>query len=151
MAAIKESTASAGAAGGLTAAPARTTASATARESFISIATGSYSSEYDWGDVPGAQVTIDSGAYGTLKSVIFEATVNTPNGNEDVNVRLYNDTDKHPVWFSDLFFPSATATHFLVSKPLSLDPGVKAYKVQMKTQFATKAHLDLARIHIIAN
>jgi hypothetical protein len=122
--------------------------SGTSREAFITIGTGSFSSEYDWGDVPGAQVSVDGSSYGTIKTAVFEATVNTPDGAEDVSVRLYNQTDNRPVWNSDLFFPSGSATRFLVSAPISLEPGSKVYKVQMKTQFATHAKLDLARIHI---
>lgn len=119
-----------------------------AGESFINIGTGSYSSEYDWGDVPGAQVSFDAGAYGSIKSAVFEATVTTPNGAEDVELRLYNATDNHPVWGSDISFPSGDTVRFKVSSSMSLDPGSKVYKVQMKTQFATHANLDLARIHI---
>lgn len=119
-----------------------------ASESFINIGTGSYSSEYDWGDVPGAQVSFDAGAYGQIKTAVLEATVTTPNGNEDVQLRLYNDTDKHPVWGSDLSFPSGDPVRFKVSSNMSLDPGSKIYKIQMKTQFATNANLDVARVHI---
>lgn len=120
-------------------------------EAFINIGTGSYSSEYDWGDVPGAQVSFDAGAYGQIKTAVFEATVTTPNGNEDVQLRLYNDTDKHPVWGSDLSFPSGDKVRFKVSSNMSLDPGSKIYKIQMKTQFATNANIDVARVHVTAN
>ncbi|MBI1862933.1 hypothetical protein HYS00_02325 [Candidatus Microgenomates bacterium] len=153
LSAIREATAEAAPRGGAAAftTGTRTTiprATGIGGESFITLATGSFHSEYDWADVPGAQVTIDRATYGDLKSVIFEAVINTPNGNEDVNLRLYNDTAKHPVWFSELLFPSGTETHFLVSQNMTLDPGTNIYKVQMKTQFATNASLDLARIHI---
>jgi hypothetical protein len=121
------------------------------RESFINIGTGSFSSEYDWGNVPGAQVTIDGGAYGVIQSAVFEATVNTPNGVEDVQLRLYNVTASRPVWNSELFFPSGGQTRFLVSPSVVLDPGSNVYQVQMKTQFAAKANLDVARVHILSN
>lgn len=128
--------------------PSASRTAAVARESFITVGTGSYSSEYDWGDVPGAQVTIDGLAYGPIRSAVFEATVTTPNGAEDVQLRLYNVTDSRPVWNSDLFFPSGSQTRFLVSPSLTLEPGAKLYKVQMKTQFKTNANLDVARIHV---
>lgn len=120
------------------------------RESFVTVGNGSFNSEYDWGDVPGAQVTINGGSYGAITSAVFEATVNEPNGAQDVSLRLYNVTDGHPVWNSEMFFPSGGATRFLVSPQITIEPKAAVYQVQMKTQFRTNASLDLARIHLFS-
>lgn len=40
---------------------------------------------------------------------------------------------------------------FLVSQPITLDPGVKTYQVQMKTTLKSQAVLDQARLHITVN
>ena len=119
------------------------------KETYIPIGTG-VSKALDWEDVVGAQVYVNSKSYGKTKKVTFEATVRVPDRVEDVYVRLYNATDQHPVWFSDLFFPSGTTSNFLISDPIQLDEGNKLYKVQMKTQLKSEARLDLARFHIVS-
>ncbi len=117
------------------------------KEFFVPLGSGSSSSD-DWADVPGVKATVDSTKYGSIQKVLFEGSVHVPNANEIVEVRLYNESDKHTMWGSELFFPSATTQNFLVSKPIALDKGVKTYKVQMKTQLKFPASLDQARIHI---
>lgn len=151
LTAIKEATAEATAA---TPSPQSTTASSPSsgslREYFVTIATGSFNSTNEFKDVPGAQVTVDGSGYGTIQKAVFEATVNTPSGDQDVRLRLYNVTDDRPVWYSDLFFPSGSDTRFLVTQPITLEPGNRIYQVQMQTQYGTNVDLDVARIHIMA-
>lgn len=124
-----------------------TSTASTVKEFYLPLGSGTNATD-DWSDVVGAQIYADPSRYTKIKQVVFEASVRVPNANEDVYVRLYNDTDKHAVWFSDLFFPSGTTSNFLVSPPITLDPGNKLYKVQMKTQLKATANLDQARIHI---
>src|SRR3989344_4125963 len=100
---------------------------------FIPLGSGTVLSD-EWTDVPGIKATVDTAKYGKIRKVVFEATTHVPNANEFLYVRLYNETDSHPVWNSELFFPSATTQYFLVSPAIKLDSGVKIYKVQMKTQ-----------------
>jgi len=118
------------------------------KEFFISFGSGSNSSS-DWQDVLGLQVYIDSSNYPDIKTVTFEASVHVPPANQTANVRLFNATDKHPVWFSEVFFNGGGTPQFLVSKPITLDKGNKLYQVQMKTQLQFQAILDQARIHIL--
>jgi hypothetical protein len=120
------------------------------KEFFISFGSGSNSSS-DWKDVEGLQTYIDSANYEGLKSVAFEASVHVPTGNQTASVRLFNATDKHPVWFSEVLFNGGGSPQLLISKPITLDEGNKLYKVQMKTQLQFQAILDQARIHIIIN
>lgn len=117
-----------------------------AQEFFIPFGSGS-SSAGDWEDVAGLKASIDNTKYPSIKTVVFEASVQIPTGNETAYVRLYNETDKHPVWFSDVSLDGGTP-QLLVSKPITLDSGNKVYKVQMKTSLKFKAILDQARVHI---
>jgi hypothetical protein len=125
----------------------QTPVTASVKEYFIPFGSGQNSSD-DWQNVTGLQTYIDSSKYPNIKSVVFEASVHIPTGNESANVRLFNATDKHPVWFSDVSLAGGDA-QFLISQPISLDPGNKLYQVQMKTQLQYPAMLDQARIHII--
>jgi len=118
------------------------------KEFFISFGSGSNSSS-DWQDVLALQSYIDSANYEDIKSVTFEASVHVPTGNQTASVRLFNVTDKHPVWSSEVLFNGGGTPQFLVSKPITLDQGNKLYQVQMKTQLQFQAILDQARIHII--
>lgn len=102
----------------------------------------------DWTDVPGLQAYVDSANYGRIKQVVFEASVYVPTGNETVWVRLYNETDKHPVWNSEVFFNGGSTAQLLISQPVTLDTGNKLYKVQMKTQLQYTAVLNQTRLHI---
>lgn len=119
------------------------------KEFFVPFGTGSNSSD-DWQDIAGLKATLDPTNYGSIKTVTFEATIRIPTGNEIAYVRLYNATDKHPVWFSDVS-QEGGASQLLVSKPITLDSGNKTYQVQMKTSLKYPAFLDQSRLHIITN
>lgn len=116
------------------------------KEYFIPLGSGTSSSD-DWADVSGAQSYIDSLQYGAIKKVTFEASVHIPTGNQTAYIRLYNETDKHPVWYSDLSLSGGTP-QLLISNSITLDIGNKLYQVQIKTQLKYPAVLDQARIHI---
>lgn len=119
------------------------------KEFFVPFGSGSNSSD-DWQDVGGLKATLDPANYASIKTVTFEASVRIPTGNETAYVRLYNVTDKHPVWFSDVSLDGGTG-QLLTSKPITLDSGNKTYQVQMKTSLKYPAFLDQARLHIITN
>lgn len=114
---------------------------------YVPFGSGSGSS-VDWQDVPGLQASIDSNSYGNIKSVVFEASLHIPTGNETASVRLYNATDGHPVWNSEINFNGNVNSVLLVSSGVSLDNGNKLYKVQLKTQLQFTAILDQSRLHI---
>lgn len=121
--------------------------SSSVKEFYITFGGGSNSTD-DWTDVAGLQVQVDSSKYGNIKSVVFEATINIPTGNQIAYVRLFNVTDKHPVWFSDVSIDGG-GTKLLVSKPITLDSGNKLYQVQMKTSLKYQANLIQTRLHVI--
>ena len=110
---------------------------------------GSGSGNYsDWQNVPGLQASVDSSAYGNIKSVVLEASLHIPTGNETASVRLYDVTQNHPVWNSQIDFNGNTNSVALVSPNISLDGGNNVYAVQVKTQLQYNAVLDQSRLHI---
>jgi hypothetical protein len=118
----------------------------TAKEYFVPLGTGTNVTD-DWNDVAGASAYVDTAQYPRIKKVVFEATVAVPTGNESAYVRLFNATDKHPVWFSELSMDT-TGPVLLTSPAIALDKGSKLYQVQMRTQLKFTANLTQSRIHI---
>jgi hypothetical protein len=116
------------------------------KDYFIPLGSGT-STASDWTDVPGAQATVDFGSYKNIKSIVFETSVAVPTANQSVSVRLYNTSDKHPVWYSEVTMEGGTSA-YLISNPIAYDKGSKIYQVQMKTQLQYPANLTQARIHI---
>lgn len=117
------------------------------KEFFIPLGSGTNSTD-DWTDVPGVAAAINPANYNGVRKVTFEASLRIPTGNERAYVRLYNVTQKHPVWYSDLSLEGGDAK-LLVSPAISLDSGSNTYQVQMKTTLKFPALLDQARIRIM--
>jgi hypothetical protein len=124
----------------------QTTITTSVKENFIPMGSGS-STANNWEDVPGAQAYIDSTAYASIKTVTFEESLYTPTANQTAYARLYNVSDKHPVWNSDVRIDGGDPK-LLISSPIKLDEGSKLYVVQMKTQLQARTNLENARIHI---
>lgn len=119
------------------------------KEYFVNFGSGSSTSDV-WEDVIGLQAYVDSTQYGVIKRVVFEASLHIPTGNGKAYVRLYNNTDKHPVWFSEMTLEGGQPK-LLVSQPIALDSGNKLYQVQMKTTLKYQTNLAQARLHILTN
>ena len=103
----------------------------------------------DWEDVAGSDVYINTANYQNTKETYFEVSLHIPTKNGVMFARLYNVTDKHPVWYSEVHTDQDVST-FLSSK-ISLDPGNKQYRIQLKTTLEYQSLLDNARIKIISN
>lgn len=116
------------------------------KDFFVPLGTGSTQAD-EWEDIPGAVASLDLGQFTNSKQVMFEASVSVPTANQVVSVRLYNKTDQHPVWYSEVSMNTATA--YLISQPVIADNGTKTYQVQMKTQLKAPANLTQSRIHIV--
>jgi hypothetical protein len=116
------------------------------REFFIPFGSGS-SIASDWENVAGLESSINTANYPRITKVTFEATLRTPTGNQTAFARLYNVTDKHPVWFSDVSVDGGI-TKLVISTPVSLDAGNKTYQVQMKTSLGFQSFLDQSRLRI---
>lgn len=121
--------------------------SSAVKEFFISFGSGQSSSD-EWSDVGGVSSYIDTTKYDAIQKVTFEASANIPTGNQTIYIRLFNVTDKHPVWFSEVSLTGGSSA-LLVSDPITLDSGNKLYQVQMKTQLKFLANLTQARVHIL--
>ncbi|MBI3984685.1 MAG: hypothetical protein HY344_01960 [Candidatus Levybacteria bacterium] len=126
------------------------TTSSVTKEYYIPFGSGSGSS-LEWQDVSGLQASIDKSGYGSIKSAVFEVSLHIPTGNETASVRLYNSTDNHPVWNSEVTFNGNSSSVSMSSNPITLDSGNKLYKVQIKTQLQYSAVIDQSRVHIITN
>lgn len=125
------------------------TVTSSVKELFIPLGGGTNSTD-DWADLAGIQAYVDTRNYGKIKTVVFEAALRIPTGNEVAYARLYNVTDKHPVWNSEVSLEGGTPK-LVVSSLFTLDEGNKLYQVQMKTSLKFQAILDQARIHITLN
>lgn len=123
------------------------TVSGVGKEYYIPFGTGTNTTT-EWTDVKGVGAYIDSRLYGAVKKVVFEATVGVPSGNQIAFIRLYNTTDKHPVWYTEMQM-SGTGPELLISSGITLDSGNKFYQVQMKSQMGAPTNLLQARMHIL--
>lgn len=119
------------------------------KDYYVPLGTG-VSSAFAWEAVPGAQVKLDFSSYTSIKTISLEASTFVPTGNESVSVRLYNVTDQHPVWNSEMMI-DANTVDIKTSPPLIYDTGEKLYQIQMKTQLGSPANLTSSRIHIRLN
>lgn len=116
------------------------------KEYFVPLGSGTNATS-DWSDVTGASAYIDTSSYGRLKKVTFEATISQPVSSQKIWIRLFNATDKHPVWNSEISTDNAGPI-LLISPTITLDSGNKQYQVQMKTQLNGVTNLTQSRIHI---
>lgn len=118
------------------------------KEYFIPLGAGSGSTD-DWANVDGLIANVDLGTFQNIKEISFEVSVNVPTANQIVWVRLYNKTDKHPVWNSEVNFNGAGG--YVASQPLIYDKGERMYQVQIKTQLKYPANIAQSRLHIKLN
>lgn len=117
------------------------------KEIFIPIGSGSTKNK-DYTDLSGLEVTIDTGKYGAIESVVFESSIWVQDGNGKMYAQLYNETDSHPVWNSELSTSSASGV-LTTSPKITLDSGSKTYRVQAKTNLVEyAAHVENARVKI---
>lgn len=122
------------------------TSGSSVKEFFIPLGSGSTEND-QWEDITGAEAYIDTGSYSQIQTAYFEVSMRIPTKNGTVYARLYNVTDKHPVWFSEVSTESDISK--FVATQIKLDPGNKQYRVQMKTTLRYTSLLDFARVKII--
>ncbi len=117
------------------------------KDYFIPLGSGTNQTS-DWTDIPGVQAIVDFGQYQNIKEIHLEASIYVPTANETVSVRLYNQSDNHPVWYSEMT-TDGSASDYLTSPAIIYDTGSKLYQVQMKTQLQYPANLVQSRIHVV--
>lgn len=123
-----------------------TKTASSAKEFYVPFGSGSTQSD-QWTGVPGVISYIDTTNYTNIQTVYFEVSMSIPTKNGIVSARLYNITDKHPVWYSEVSTDSDTSK--LVTSKIQLDPGNKQYQVQLKTSLQYTSVLDFARVKIL--
>lgn len=115
------------------------------KESYIPLGPGtSKSPEFEF--LTGAEATIDTSNYPGLKEVVFEVFFQIPTGNGKAYVKLFNVTDKHDVWFSEVSNEGGQ----LVKREakIKLDSGNKTYRVMAKSTMQYEVKIEQSRLKI---
>lgn len=123
--------------------------SAIPREYYIPLGNGSTTSA-NWDDLPSTDTVIDPSLYGTIKEVYFVAALGNPTQNGKVDAQLYNVSDKHAVWNSQLSM-NGPASQTISSGKITLDTGSKLYRVQLKSGLSYPGTVTGAKIRIISS
>ncbi len=116
------------------------------RELYITIGSGSSKSS-KWDAIEGVEVNIDTNKYPKILESYFQASLRIPTANGEVSSKLYNETEKHDVWFSEITSQGSEAK--LKEAKINLSPGPNSYRVYLKSSLEADALLDLARIKLI--
>ncbi len=122
--------------------------SSSPREFYIPLGTGS-TQKNDWDDLLSTDTLIDPANYGNIKEIYFIAALRNPTQNGQIEAQLYNVTDKHLVWNSNVVM-NGPLSQTLTSAKITLDTGAKLYRVQLKSSLQAPANLDTGKIRIIA-
>jgi len=117
------------------------------KEIYVPLGSGSTDST-DWVELPGVESFIDTTKYPSIQSVIFEALLRIPTGNGRVYAKLYNITDKHDAWNSEVYLEGREARR-VEANNVVLAPGNKLYRVMLKSTMGCQAFLDFARVKIL--
>ena len=115
-------------------------------EYYISLGSGSTKSSV-WQDIAGAEAIIDTTNYPPIKSVVFEVFLNIPTANGLVYAKLFNVTDKHDVWFSNVSSEGPVLTK--KEATITLESGTKTYRVMGLSTLKYDANIENARIRIL--
>ena len=116
------------------------------KEAYLPIGGGKTQSDA-YQAIPAAQISVDSANFQNLKEVTFEVFFHIPTGNGQGYVKLYNVTDGHDVWFSEV-----AGIGDQVNKretKIKLDPGKKTYQVMAKSTLKYEMIIDQARLKIV--
>lgn len=117
-----------------------------AREYYIPLGGGKTKSN-EWTSLLSAEAYVDTDRYPRIKQAYFEAYLSIPTGNGQVQVKLFNVTQKHDVWFSDVSSIGHEVTRREV--PISLEPGNNLYRVMIKASLEYDVLVENARIKIV--
>lgn len=121
----------------------------TPREYYIPLGSGS-TTKNNFDNLTATETTIDPNNYGTIKEAYFIASLRNPTQNGQVETQIYNVTDNHPVWGSQVIM-KGPVSQTITSDKITLAQGLKLYRVQLKSTLSFDAYLDNAKIRIIAD
>lgn len=116
------------------------------KEYFIPLGSGTTKSN-TWQDLAGVEAVIDTDNYNAIKSVTFELFLKIPTANGMVYAKLFNVTDKHDVWFSEVRGEGPTLTKR--EAMITLEKGAKTYRVMAMSTLKYDANVENARIRIV--
>ncbi len=117
------------------------------KEIYIPLGSGSTES-MEWVELVGIESVIDMANYPNVKEIIFEASLRIPTANGKMYAKLFNVTDKHDVWFSEVEAEGSSG-YRAESAKITLSQGRKVYRVKIKSTMGYEAILDSARIKIL--
>jgi len=117
------------------------------RELYIPLGSGS-TSKSDWDDLATTDTLIDTSKYGNIKEAYFTVILKNPSQTGDTQARLYNVTDKHPVWNSEVKMEGPSEKQ-LTSSQITLNTGSKLYRVQLKSGLKSQVSVDTAKLRLI--
>ncbi len=115
---------------------------------YLTIGGSSSTSAVDWTDIPGTDFYFDLADYPTAIGVRWEISLRSFLAGNKVYTRLYDDTNKRAVDFSELFTDSGTS-ELNRSVDLAIWRGNNLYRVQAKSSTGTPAYLDSPRLKVI--
>ena len=118
------------------------------KEFYIALGTGTGVGN-DWKDIDNTDTKVDLSGFSRIKNVYFEVAGILQNDNVTANVRLYNVTDKQPVWNSEVTI-NKLKCQTLTSLPISLPAGIRTYRLQVKSTLNATVYVDQARLRIVA-
>ncbi len=116
------------------------------KELYVPLGTGTTKSS-NWDDLPGAEVLLNRDNYSEIKQVTLEVFMHIPTGNGRIYVKLFNVTDGHDVWFSEVWSEGDKIAKKTAN--INLDPGQKLYRLMAKSSMSYEAVVDSARIKIV--
>lgn len=117
------------------------------KEIFVPMGSGSTNS-YNFADLNGTDVTIDTSKYSAIESMVFEASIWPEGGNGRAYAQIKNVTDNNPLIESQISNSSASGV-VKTSGKMPIPTGTKTYRVQAKTDITNfAAHVENARIKI---
>lgn len=116
------------------------------REIYIPLGTGSTKSS-SWDALEGVEAAIDLSKYSAIKEVYFQVAIRVPTGNGTVSAKLYNQSDNHDVWFSEISNDGMVSN--LKEAKVTLTEGSKLYRVYLRSSLEYEALLDFARLKLI--
>lgn len=116
------------------------------KEYYIPLGSGVIKSN-SWQDLAGVEAVVDTTKYAPIQSVTFEVYLKIPTANGKVHAKLYNVTDKHDVWFSEVSSEGPTLTK--KEATITLEKGEKTYRVMGLSTLKYDANIENARLRII--
>lgn len=129
-----------------TPAPQNKTTKSAAKEYYVPLGSGT-TRQTDYQELTSVEAYIDSANYPPIKEAYFEVHLRNPTGNGVAYAKLYNVTDKHDVWQSEIsLVGGGTAQR---EGKITLDRGRKLYRVMIKATLQYDVYVDNARIRIV--